>query len=136
MAERSRASSIDEYISEHPADIQKVLQEMRSLIHAAAPDVTETISYAMPTFDLDGRHLVHFAAFTRHIGFYPAPSAIEAFRDELKPYKTSKGAVQFPLASPLPKDLITRIVEFRVEEERTQRERVTRPPRGSTLESK
>jgi len=91
---------------------------LRTLIKAAAPDATETISYAIPTFDLNGRHLVHFAAFKRHVGFYPIPSAIEAFREELEPYKSGKGSARFPSGKPLPTDLIRRIIEFRVAENR------------------
>ena len=74
------------------------------------------MSYAIPTFDLNGEHLVHFAGYEKHVGFYPAPSAIEAFRDDLRPYKTAKGSVRFPLNEPLPAELITRIVAFRVRE--------------------
>lgn len=115
MANRSTANSIDEYIAEFPPETQKVLKELQALIKASAPGATETISYAIPTFDLNG-HLVHFAGFKKHIGFYPTPSGIEAFKEELTPYKTAKGSVQFPLDQPLPTDLIRRIVEFRVEE--------------------
>ena len=113
---RSTAADIDAYIAEFPAETQKVLQEIRELIRANAPGATETISYAMPTFDLNGRHLVHFAGYARHIGFYPIPTGMEAFKDELSHYKTGKGSVQFPLAQPLPLDLIRRIVAFRVAE--------------------
>ena len=116
MANRSTANSIDEYIAEFPPETQKVLQEVRALIRASAPDATETISYAIPTFDLNGHHLVHFAGYAKHIGFYPVPSGMEAFEEELKPYKQGKGSVQFPLNRPMPRDLIRRIVEFRVEE--------------------
>lgn len=116
MANRSTADSIDEYIAEFPPETQKVLEELRALIKASAPDATETISYAIPTFDLNGRHLVHFAGYAKHIGFYPVPSAVEAFKEELEPYKSGKGSAQFPLGQPLPTDLIRRIVEFRVEE--------------------
>jgi uncharacterized protein YdhG (YjbR/CyaY superfamily) len=116
MANRSTAGSIDEYIAGFPLETQKVLEEVRALIKAAAPDATETISYAMPTFDLNGHHLVHFAGYAKHIGFYPVPSGVEAFKEELKPYKSGKGSVQFPLDRPLPADLIRRIVRFRVEE--------------------
>jgi uncharacterized protein YdhG (YjbR/CyaY superfamily) len=115
MASRSAANSIDEYIAEFPAETQRVLDELRALIKASAPDATETISYAIPTFDLNG-HLVHFAGFAKHIGFYPTGSGIREFKEELKPYKSGKGSVQFPLGQPLPTDLIRRIVEFRVEE--------------------
>jgi len=113
---RSSATTIDEYVAEFPAPTQKLLQEVRALVAAAAPGATETISYAIPTFDLRGRHLVHFAAFERHLGLYPTSSGIAAFADELAPYKRAKGSVQFPLDRPLPVDLIRRIVEFRVAE--------------------
>ena len=116
MANRSTAASIDEYIAEFPPETQKVLEEVRALIKTSAPGATETISYAIPTFDLNGRHLVHFAGYAKHIGFYPIPSGMEAFEEELKPYKQGKGSVQFPLNRPMPTDLIRRIVEFRVEE--------------------
>lgn len=115
MADRSTASSIDEYIAAFPAEVQTVLQEMRAIIREAAPEAIEAISYAMPTFRLNG-NLVHFAGFARHVGFYPAPSGIEAFQSELSTYKYAKGSVQFPLDKPLPADLIRRIVAFRVKE--------------------
>lgn len=115
MTNRSTANSIDEYIAEFPTETQKVLQEMRALIKATAPAATETISYAMPTFDLNGHHLVHFAGYKHHTGFYPTASGIEAFQAELTPYKSARGSVQFPLGQPLPTDLIRRMVEFRVE---------------------
>ena len=113
MSNRSSASSIDEYIAGFPRETQKVLEELRALIKAAAPDATETISYAIPTFDLNG-HLVHFAGYEKHVGFYPTRTGVEAFREELKPYKSGKGSVQFRLGRPLPADLIRRIVESRV----------------------
>lgn len=116
MAERPTAGSIDEYIAGFPPEIRTVLEEVRALIRASAPDATETISYAIPTFDLNGRHLVHFAGFAHHVGFYPIPSGLEAFREELAPYKSGKGSVQFPLSEAMPADLIRRIVEFRVGE--------------------
>jgi uncharacterized protein YdhG (YjbR/CyaY superfamily) len=116
MANRSTASSIDEYIAEFPAETQVVLEELRALIRASAPDATETISYAIPTFDLNRRHLVHFAGYEKHVGFYPTGSGVEAFKQELKPYKSGKGSVQFPLGQSLPTDLIRRIVELRVAE--------------------
>ena len=108
-------SSIDEYISAFPKDIQGKLREMRAVIHETAPEAEEKISYQMPTFYLKG-NLVHFAAFKNHIGFYPVPTGIEKFKKELSAYKTSKGAVQFPLDQPLPVDLIRKIVKFRVAE--------------------
>ena len=116
MPARSQVNSIDEYIAGFPPATANVLAEVRALIKSVAPDATETISYAMPTFDLNGRHLVHFAGYAKHIGFYPIPSALEAFEEELRPYKHGKGSAQFPLGKPLPTDLIRRIVEFRVEE--------------------
>jgi uncharacterized protein YdhG (YjbR/CyaY superfamily) len=116
MASRSAASSVDEYIAESSLEAQGALEELRALIKASAPGATETISYAIPTFDLNGRHLVHFAAFAKHIGFYPTGSGVEAFKEEIRPYRSGKGSVQFPLGQPLPTDLIRRIVEFRVQE--------------------
>jgi len=116
MANRSTANSIDEYIAEFPPESQRALEELRALIKVGAPDATETISYAIPTFDLNGHHLVHFAGYERHIGFYPTGSGVEAFKEELEPYKSGKGSVQFPFGQPLPTGLIRRIVEFRVEE--------------------
>jgi len=108
-------TSIDEYIATFPEGIQKTLEELRATIKAAAPEATEKISYQMPTFFLKG-NLVHFAAYKRHIGFYPAPRGIEAFKDELARYEGSKGAVRFPIEEPLPLDLISKIVKFRVAE--------------------
>ncbi|HEY5169686.1 MAG TPA: DUF1801 domain-containing protein [Thermoleophilia bacterium] len=113
---RSTAATIDEYIADFPPETQAALEELRALIRASAPGATETISYAIPTFDLNGRHLVHFAGYAKHIGFYPIPSAMTAFAEELAPYKSGKGSAQFPLGRPLPADLIRRIVEFRVAE--------------------
>jgi len=112
---RTSFSSIDEYIATFPDDVRAKLQELRAVIRASAPDAKEKISYQMPTFALNG-NLVHFAAFKRHIGFYPAPRGIEEFKDELSAYKGSKGAVQFPIDQPLPLELIGRIVKFRVSE--------------------
>ena len=109
------ASSIDEYISSFPADMQKKLRDLRALIQEAAPDAVEKISYQMPTFYLNG-NLVHFAAHSRHIGFYPTPSAILAFKRELSQYENARGSVQFPMEEPLPFELIRRMVRFRVEE--------------------
>lgn len=116
MTNRSAATSIDEYIAEFPPETQKVLQEVRSVIRGVAPEATETISYAIPTFDLNGQHLVHFAGYKSHIGFYPTASGITAFQDELVFYKSARGSVQFPLGQPIPMDLIRRITEFRVTE--------------------
>ena len=115
MEENSTFNSIDEYIAQFPEDIQAILQQIRSVIKEAAPEATEKISYQMPTFYLKG-NLVHFAAFKSHIGFYPVPSGIEKFKEELSQYKSGKGSAQFPLDKPIPYDLIRRITLFRVEE--------------------
>jgi uncharacterized protein YdhG (YjbR/CyaY superfamily) len=120
MATTRTSTSIDDYIAGFPPETQKALEEVRALIRSLAPDATETISYSIPTFDLNGRHLVHFAGFARHVGFYPIPSGIEAFKDELAAYKQGRGSVQFPLDRPMPMDLIRRIVEFRVTENRAR----------------
>lgn len=105
--------SIDAYIFAFPPEIQEILQAVRKVIRESAPDAKEKISYQMPTFELHG-NLVHFAAFKNHIGFYPTPSGIEEFTEELKDYHTSKGAIQFPLHKPLPYELISKIVKYRV----------------------
>lgn len=135
MAKRPHAASIDDYIAQFPAATQKVLRQMRRVIRAAAKGTTETISYAIPTFDLDGRHLVFFAGYERHVGFYPGGGKIGELKDELAQYKQGKGSVQFPLDRPLPVALIRRMVEFRVAQERaratagaTAPARVTRTP--------
>lgn len=107
--------SIDEYILQFPPEIQEILKTLRKVIKEAAPEAEEKISWQMPTFVLYG-NLVHFAAHKNHIGFYPAPSGIEAFKHELSEYKGAKGSVQFPINRPLPYELISRIVKFRVEE--------------------
>ena len=106
---------IDEYIQVFPKDIQQLLESMRQTIREAAPEAEETISYQMPTFRQNGV-LVHFAAFKNHIGFYPAPSGIAAFQEELSAYQGGKGSVRFPLGQPLPLDLVGEIVRFRVRE--------------------
>ena len=109
------ARDMDEYISRFPAEVQAILEQMRATIREAAPEAEETISYQMPTFRLKG-NLVHFAAYQKHIGFYPTPSGIERFRKELSAYEVSKGTVRFPLDQPIPYDLIGRIATFRVQE--------------------
>lgn len=111
--------TMDEYILQFPVEVHDILQKIRFTIKEAAPNAKETISYQMPTFNLYG-NLVHFAAHKNHIGFYPTPSGIEAFQNELSTYKSSKGAVQFPLDKPIPYDLIKEIVMFRVTENMTK----------------
>jgi uncharacterized protein YdhG (YjbR/CyaY superfamily) len=113
--DRVSFSSIDEYIANFPEEIRSLLEALRATIKAAAPDAVEKISYQMPTFFLKG-NLVHFAAYKGHIGFYPTPGGIQAFKDEISIYKNEKGSVQFPIDKPLPLELIRRIVEFRVAE--------------------
>jgi uncharacterized protein YdhG (YjbR/CyaY superfamily) len=113
---KTQYETIDEYIETFPQEVRVILERIRQTIRESAPEAIETISYQMPTFKLNGKNLVHFAAWRRHIGFYPTPSATEAFRKELSPYKAAKGSVQFPLNKPIPYDLIEKIVLFRVEE--------------------
>jgi len=118
--------TMDEYINTFPKDVRTILNELRQAIKEAAPEAEETINYQMPTFTLNG-NLVHFGAFKDHIGFYPTPSGIEAFKKELAPYKGAKGSVQFPIDQPLPLPLIRRIVEYRVKEnvERKQKKKTS-----------
>ena len=110
--------TIDEYIARFPTEVQEILNQLRKVIRAAAPDASEKFSWQMPTFFLYG-NLVHFAAYSGHIGFYPTPSGISAFADRLSGYKFSKGTIQFPLSKPIPYDLIDEIVRFRVMENTT-----------------
>jgi len=107
--------NIDEYIAGFPPEIQEILEKIRLTIREAAPKAEEAISYMIPTFKLNG-NLVHFAAYKRHIGFYPAPRGNEAFREELSAYGGGKGTVQFRLDKPIPYALIRKIVKFRVKE--------------------
>ena len=111
----TKPATIDDYIAGFPPDVQAILQKIRATIRKAAPQAEETISYQMPTFTLHG-NLVHFAAFKSHIGFYPVPTGIEAFKKELSAYPSGKGSVQFPLDQPIPYGLISKIVKFRVKE--------------------
>ena len=113
---KKQFKTIDEYIKASPTDVQGILQSLRLTIRKAAPEAVETISYQMPTFKLNGKGLVYFAAFKNHIGFYPIPSGIEAFKKELSPYKQGKGSVQFPIDKPIPSALVRRIVRFRAKE--------------------
>lgn len=107
--------SIDDYIATFPTEVQEILKTLRQFIREAAPDAKEKISYQMPAFVLHG-NLVYFAAYKKHIGFYPGASGVEAFKAELSEYKGAKGSVQFPLEKPLPYELISRIVTFRIAE--------------------
>ena len=111
----NKPANMDEYISGFPEDKQELLQQIQATIKKAAPQAEEVISYGMPAFKQNGM-LVWFAAFKNHIGFYPAPRGIEAFKKELSAYKGAKGSVQFPLDKPLPFSLISKIVKFRMKE--------------------
>jgi uncharacterized protein YdhG (YjbR/CyaY superfamily) len=113
--DQSAPRDMDEYIANFPEDVQNILQKIRSVIGKAAPGAAETIKYRIPTFTLNG-NLVHFAAFQNHIGFYPTPTGIERFKKELAVYEVAKGTVRLPLDKPIPYDLITEIVKFRVQE--------------------
>lgn len=112
----TKITTIDDYISGFPVDVQHYLQQIRETIQAAAPAATEKISYGMPTFFLNG-NLIHFAGYKNHIGLYPAPQGIEAFKEELSVYKGAKGSVQFPIDKPMPLDLIARITKYRAEKQ-------------------
>jgi len=113
---KKQVETVSEYIQSFPKDVQSLLEKMRQTIQKAAPGAVEAISYQMPTFKLNGKNLVHFAAFKSHIGFYPIPSGIEAFKKELVPYKQGKGSAQFPFDKPIPYGLVKKIVAFRVKE--------------------
>ena len=112
---RIKPNDIDEYIAAFPKGTQKLLEQLRATIRKAAPDGEEVISYKMPAYKLNGM-LVWYAAYKKHIGFYPTSTPIKFFKDELSDCKTSKGAIQFPIDKPLPHRLITKIVKFRVKE--------------------
>ncbi len=111
----TKFSNIDEYINAQDKEQQLALQQFRKIIKTAAPQAEEVISYGMPAFKFHDV-LVYFAAAKKHYGFYPTSKPIEVFKDKLKPYKTSKGAIQFPADKPLPEKLITEIVKYRLKE--------------------
>ena len=113
----SKPGSIEGYIATCTPEVQPILEQIRAAIKSVAPNATETIRYAIPTFTTPHGHLVHFAAFKNHIGFYATPTGHAAFKDELSQYKQGKGSVQFPLDKPMPLDLIQRIVAYRVQEQ-------------------
>ena len=120
-AEKVTPKTIDEYIANFPKDVQEVLEKIRMTIRKTAPDAKETIKYQMPTFTLAG-NLVYFAAFKKHIGFYPPVKGMVKFKDELSAYEGPKGSLIFRLDKPIPYELISEIVKFRVLEiqERTE----------------
>lgn len=129
-ANKVKIDSIDQYIAAFPEETQKLLEELRSTIKAAAPKVVEKITYQMPTFDLDGRHLVFFSAWKHHIGLYPVPAGDETFQREILQYKGAKSALNFPIDKPLPVKLIRQFVRFRVAENKESSE--TKPDRKNT----
>jgi len=108
--------TIDEYIRTFPEDVQRILENLRQTVRTAAPDAEETINYEMPTFKLNGKYLLYFAAWKKHISFYPIPSGPESFKRELTPYIKGKGTIQFPLDKPVPHGLVEKIVRYRIEE--------------------
>ena len=114
-----KVTDIDQYISTFPENIQAILKKVRSTIQAAAPEAVEDIKYGMPAYMLNGK-LVYFAAFKNHIGLYALPSGNKEFEKELKEYKTGKGSIQFPLNQPMPLKLITKIVKFRIAENKAK----------------
>jgi len=115
MVPISRPATVSEYISSAPKEARGKLREMRALVSAAAPGATQALKWGMPSFSY-ARILVTFAAFKKHIGFFPTPSAVRAFKDQLGAFKTSSATIQLPLDKPLPRALITRITKFRVKE--------------------
>ena len=115
-SKKASFTSIDEYIATFPEVTQKIMKQLRETIKAAAPGVEEAISYNMPTFNLNGKYLVYFAGWKTHIAFYGAPRGNAEFKEDLSTYETGQGTLKFPLAEPLPFDLITKIVKFRAAE--------------------
>jgi len=120
MTSKKSFTNIDEYISNFPAEVCSLLEELRETIKSEVPSAEETINYGIPTFKLGSKNLVHFAAYEHHIGFYPTPSAIKTFKKELSKWKPAKGSVKFPLNERLPFELIREIVRFRVNESTNQ----------------
>ncbi|MFZ2594114.1 MAG: DUF1801 domain-containing protein [Minisyncoccia bacterium] len=113
-------ATVDAYIRSYPKEIQSVLNEMRALVHASAPHAEECIGYGIPSYKLHGRYLVHFGAFKKHLGFFPASSGVSEFRDLLTQYTCSKGTIQFPYTTKLPRGLIQKIVKFRIAENKAR----------------
>jgi len=115
-SKKASFTSIDEYIATFPEDVQRIMKQLRKTIKAVAPGVEEAISYNMPTFNLNGRYLVYFSGWKTHIAFYGAPRGNAEFKEDMSAYETGAGTLKFPLAEPLPFDLITKIVKFRATE--------------------
>jgi uncharacterized protein YdhG (YjbR/CyaY superfamily) len=116
MATSKQFTTINEYIQACPKDVQAILEELRRTILKAAPGAVETISYGMPTFDLNGKHLIFFSAWKKHLAVYPIPRGNEAFQKEIAPYVGGKGTVRLPLNQPIPYDLVEKIVKFQIAE--------------------
>jgi uncharacterized protein YdhG (YjbR/CyaY superfamily) len=115
MTKLAGKEAVDEYLREFPEKVREMLQQLRRTIEEVAPEAEEAISYGIPTFKLNG-NLVHFAGYKNHIGFYPTPSGVEKFKQQLAPFVHAKGSIRFPVDQPLPLDLIRQIVKFRVRE--------------------
>ncbi len=133
MTDNKRFTTIDDYISTFPGEVQTVLENVRQAIHHAAPEATETMSYGMPTFDLNGKHVVFFAAWKRHLSLYPLPAGDEAFQQELLHYTRARGSIQFPFDTPIPYDFVERIVTLLIIRESPEKEREKR--RMKTVQS-
>lgn len=116
MASQRQFTTIDEYIRNFPADVQAILEKVRQAIQKAAPEAVETMSYGIPTFDLNGKHLGFFAGWKHHISLYPIPAGDEAFQQELSQYRRAKGTIQFQLDKPVPYDLVEEIVTLLMKE--------------------
>ena len=116
MASKPKFITMDAYIASFPKEVQSILEKIRQTIKKAAPGAVEAISYQIPTFKLNGKSLVYFAAWKEHIGFYAMPSGNAAFKKELSQYKVAKGSIRFPLEEPIPYDLVTKMVLFRMKE--------------------
>ena len=123
MTDKKHVTTIDEYISTFPSETRAVLENVRLIIHKAVPAATETISYGIPTFDLNGKHLVFFAGWKHHISLYPIPAGDEVFQQKLLHYKRARGTIQFPLDKPLPYDLVEQIVVLLMRESQKKSDR-------------
>ena len=109
-----KIASIDEFIASYPKEVQDILQQIRQAIQKAAPEAKEKISYGIPTFTLNGKNLIHFSAYDKHIGLYPGAQAVADFADKLTEYETSKGTIRFPLDKPIPFDLVDKITRYQI----------------------
>jgi uncharacterized protein YdhG (YjbR/CyaY superfamily) len=116
VPQAKRFETVEEYVRALPADVQKILRRIRAIVRLVVPGAEEVISYGIPTFDLNGKHLVHVGAWKTHIALYPVPSGAPALNQEVSRYRTGKGTLRFPVAMPIPYDLVERIVRFRAEE--------------------